>query len=127
MAARNRRVVLAREDPLAGLTDNKIKKAYRFTRAGVLYLADMLQDDLEPRNQRNSPLSPLMQLCITLMYFAGGSLLYQIARAHRVSSASVSRSIRKVTLALVRRRSEVGNLFHIFIHFPSYSLIYKLA
>ena len=115
MAARERRVFLPRENPLQGLNDTKTRKAYRFTRAGVEYVVNLLADDLQYETNRNNALTVVLQVCIALMYFAGGSLLYQIARAHRVSNATVSRCVRRVTMALVRRRSEVGNLILIFI------------
>ncbi|XP_063971274.1 putative nuclease HARBI1 [Lytechinus pictus] len=112
MAARGRRVFLPREDPFDGLDDKKIRKAYRFTRNGILHIVDIIRADLEHRTHRNRALPVLLQVCIAQMFYAGGTLLYQIARAHKVSKASVSRCIRNVTLALVQRRRE-------FIKFPT--------
>ncbi|XP_071505135.1 putative nuclease HARBI1 [Diadema antillarum] len=112
MAARGRRVFLPRENPFLGMDDTKIKKAYRFTRQGIHFLVNLLRGDIQPRTNRNKSLAVIVQVCIALMYFAGGSLLSQVARAHRVSIATVSRCIRRVTLALVRRRSQ-------FIKFPT--------
>lgn len=93
MAARERRVFLPRENPLQGLNDTKIRKAYPFSRRGVEYLENLLRDELQFPTKRNKALTVLLQVCIAPMYYAGGTLLYQIDRAHRVSNATVSRCV----------------------------------
>jgi hypothetical protein len=46
---------------------------YRLTKQGVLHLTDMIGDNLQFRNQRGNPLTPLQQVCLAMTFFASGT------------------------------------------------------
>lgn len=64
---------------------------------------DILRPDLEYRNNRGSPLSPLLQVCITLNHYAGGHFQRISGCCGDVSTTAAHTAIHRVTNALYRR------------------------
>ena len=64
-------------DPLTTLDDLTLYKDYRFDRAGIEYLANLLKEDLSPAIcQRGLPIKPHIAIMATLSYL--GSNAFQL-------------------------------------------------
>ena len=109
---RRERIFKDRKNPFDENTNTQMYKKYRFTRLGVQYIIDLLQDDLAHKTQRNQALSPGQQVCVALRYFGVGRVLDNATDCPKVSIATVSRCVRRVTVALCQRKN-------LFVKFPT--------
>ena len=100
-----------RMDPLI-LPDHMLIRQYRLPRPAIIYLADMLSNDLKRKTRRSSPLPVVTQMMAALRFFASGSFQMVVGGTLGVSQSSVSRVVRDVTNALCRRARQ-------FIRFPA--------
>eukprot|EP00057_Strongylocentrotus_purpuratus_P015455 XP_011669929.1 PREDICTED: putative nuclease HARBI1 [Strongylocentrotus purpuratus] len=110
-ALRRERVFRDRTNPLDAYCDTELRKRYRFSRRGCIYLIHLLRIDLEHPTGRSRALPASLQIFLALAFFASGALLTTVGTMHGISIASTSRAIRRVTKALFRRRNQ-------FIKFP---------
>ena len=55
------------------LNDDELRQRYRFGREGILYLADLLREDLTRPTNRNHALTVEQQVMVALRFFASGS------------------------------------------------------
>ena len=91
-----------RMDPLI-LPDHMLIRQYRLPRPAIIYLADMLSNDLKRKTRRSSPLPVVTQIMAALRFFASGSFQMVVGGTLGVSQSSVSRVVRDVSNALCRR------------------------
>ena len=64
---------------------------YRFDRPSILWLTDLIHDDIAAPTLRNEAIPPVIHLCIFLRFLGSGS-----------SQSTVSRKIHSVATALAR-------------------------
>ncbi|KAL2098902.1 hypothetical protein ACEWY4_005382 [Coilia grayii] len=114
-AFKRERVFIDRQDPLAH-PDDYLYDQYRFSRAGIIYLQQLLGRHIANPTERSAALTVVQTLCIGLRFFANGTFLYAVGDAENISKATVSRAIRKVYLALKRYVS-------VFIRFPGHAQV----
>lgn len=100
-------------DVFGDLTNQDIINRYRFDRDGILFLANLLHEDLQPKTQKRSAITPLQKVKISLRYFASGEIQLNDADIHNVSQPSVSRCISQVIDALNNPQ-----IINRFISFP---------
>ena len=84
--------------------DNELRQRYRFGRNTIEYITRLLHDDIFPMTNRNHSVSATQQVLITLRFLASGS--FQQVTGDSVAGldkSTVSRIVRRVTLALSRR------------------------
>ena len=99
-------------NPLNEYTESELRCRFRFGRAGIEFLVNLLQDEISPATQRSQSLSALFQVLVTLRFLASGTFLQIIGDTFfAFDKATVSRVVRRVTLALVGKMNE-------FIKFP---------
>lgn len=110
-ALRRERVFRDRTNPLDAYCDTELRKRYRFSRRGCVYLIHLLRIDLEHPTGRSRALPASLQIFLALAFFASGALLTTVGTMHGISIASTSRAIRRVTKALFRRRNQVSRHF----------------
>ena len=99
-------------DALLYYNDNELRQRYRFGRNTIEYITRLLHDDISPMTNRNRSVSATRQVLITLRFLASGS--FQQVTGDSVAGldkSTVSRIVRRVTLALSRRVDQ-------FIRFP---------
>jgi hypothetical protein len=78
-------------DPLAMLDDLSLYKDYRFDKAGIEYLEELLKEDLAPSIcQRGLPIKPHIAIMATLSYLGSNSFQIKIGDTLGISQASVS-------------------------------------
>lgn len=112
---RKERVFRDRYDPLDNWTDEELLKQCRFDRASILFICDLLKDPLEHKTKRNHALPLHLQVILSLRYFATGSMQSVLGNIIHVEQCTVSRTIKRTTLALV-------NIARDFIKFPTGAL-----
>ncbi|KAM7006165.1 putative nuclease HARBI1 [Tautogolabrus adspersus] len=109
---RRERILRPRLDVLS-FPDNDLFERYRFSSNSIAYLHNLLKPHIANVTRRGRALSSEQILCVGLRFFANGSFLYNIGNAEHISKATVSRSVRKVCLALKR-------LLKMFVVFPGH-------
>ena len=100
-------------DPLQSYTDFELRSRYRFGRESIMYIVDLIADEITPDTNRNHAVSAEMQVLITLRFLASGSFLQVIGDTFlSFDKSTVSRVVRRVTLALTAKLGD-------FVRFPS--------
>ena len=89
-----------------GYTNEELRTRYRFGRESIMYITDLLAEDLRRNTQRNHPISPLQQVLIALRFYASGSFLQVIGDTIGVDKSTVSRVVTNVSLALVAKQQQ---------------------
>ena len=98
--------VFKRHLPREDFSDEELLKRYRFGRESLLFIARLIEDEVRPLTRRNQAISTEQQLLIALRFFASGSFLQVIGDTHGYDKASVSRIVRKVSLALANKHEQ---------------------
>ena len=89
------------------LTDEELRKRYRFSGDNIDKLVRLLSPFLERQTRRNQALTPRQQVLITLRFLATGSFMQVIGDTFGVDIATVSRVISSVTDLLFRLKYRV--------------------
>lgn len=120
------------ENPMEFFEDVPFRKRYRFNKGAIIeILLPLVNDKLRRFNNRGLPISPLMQLLITLRFYATSSFQIVNGDLRGYSQASVSRIVARVSRILAshlsvyinfsteekRRRNK--NQFYEMANFPS--------
>ncbi|XP_068737172.1 putative nuclease HARBI1 [Montipora capricornis] len=93
-------------------SEDELKSRFRFGRDSIIFLVELLREDLEQQTSRNHALSPAVQVLVALRFFASGSFLQVIGDTVGLPKFTVSRTIRDVSAALIYKQNE-------FIHWPT--------
>lgn len=88
------------------LSDTELLARYRFSRSSIEYIATLIAEDVEPSTARNHSLSSTEELLVTLRYFATGSFMQVIGDTFGYDKATVSRAVRRVSLALAAKAAD---------------------
>ena len=88
---------------------------FRFTKAGVTYLGNLLQDGFSPVWNRSHAISLLIKICTTLRFCATGSFQMLIGDTNSISQPSVSRIVNQFITAMAGKTEN-------FIIFPRTNL-----
>lgn len=107
------RILPIRKDDFYSMEDTKFVTRYRLSKQVVLKVLEEIDDKLEYPTNRNRPVSPLQQLLLTLRFYATGSFQIVSADLSGVSKSTVSRYIRKVSIA-------ISSLASKYIQFPNH-------
>ena len=101
-------------NPIVDYTDEQCLRRYKFNKAGIEYVKNLVIDVLEHPTNLNNPIKPDIQICIFLRYAATG--MFQLVNADlvKVSQPSVSRIITRIVNALCR-----PHIVHRFIQWPT--------
>ena len=109
---RRQRVLRDRLNPLDMYDDVDLYMRFRFCRTEIKRITDLLANDLRHDTDRNGALSPSLQVCLALRYFATGSFQSLVGDSIQVHKSTVCRTVRSVALSLCRR-------INTFVGFPS--------
>ena len=99
-ALRRERVFRDRTHPLESCNDRQVLKKFRFPRHVIFQLSDELKNDIEYPMPRKGSLSPVLQVCLTLRYYATGSFQSVLGDLIGVDQSTACRTIHRVTAAL---------------------------
>ena len=87
-------------------SDEELLHRFRFGRESLLFIARLIEDEVRPLTRRNHAISTEQQLLIALRFFASGSFRQVIGDTHGYDKATVSRIVRKVSLALANKHEQ---------------------
>ena len=102
-AIHRNRIFRDRTHPLEVFSDTKVFKKFRFHRQAIQDLVDSVSDDLEYVLPRKGSLPPVLQVLLTLRYYATGAFQDVIADLIGVSQPTVCRTVLRVTDAFHRQ------------------------
>uniref|UniRef100_A0A8C1XYL4 Putative nuclease HARBI1 n=1 Tax=Cyprinus carpio TaxID=7962 RepID=A0A8C1XYL4_CYPCA len=102
-AIRRERVFKDRSNPLEVLSEKELLEKLRFPRHAIQELAIDLEEHLRPETSRNFSISPLLQVCLALRFFATGCFINTAADLIGVHKSTASRIIHRVACALSGR------------------------
>ncbi|KAG0416199.1 hypothetical protein HPB47_006623 [Ixodes persulcatus] len=91
--------------------DAQFLARYRFTKATVQELLSLLPLK-ETGDKRGLPLTPMLQLLVTLRFYAAGTFQSVTGDLVHVSQATVCRTVNQVTMLIAKK------LFRKLVHFP---------
>ncbi|EEC16055.1 conserved hypothetical protein [Ixodes scapularis] len=97
------RVFRNRLIPLEEFDEDDLQERFRFSRPGIVFLADTLRLDFERPTRRSRALSAEQQVIVALQFYATENFLITAEDYIRVHVSTASRTVRRVTLALARR------------------------
>ncbi|XP_060571376.1 putative nuclease HARBI1 isoform X2 [Ruditapes philippinarum] len=95
------------------LTNEEVISRYGLDKDGILFLTELLREDLQPKTERKNTITLLQKVKIALRYFASGEIQLNDADIHGISQSSVSRVISQVIHALSR-----PHIVQTYIKFP---------
>ena len=93
------RNIVDRCDPLY-FSDNDLIKRYRFPRFFIIELSSLLECHLRRKTSRSNALSPVLQLCVSLNFYATGALFGSLQTTFKLSRPTISRTIHRVSSVL---------------------------
>ena len=96
---------------LTNFSEDELKSRFRFGRDSIIFLVELLREDLERQTSRNHALSLTVQVLVALRFFASGSFLQVIGDIVGLPKSTVFRTMRDVSAALIQKRNE-------FVHWP---------
>ena len=100
---RRERVFVDRENPLEIYDDNKFFVRYRMRPATILFIFNLIADQLNRTTKRSMALPPLLQFLVAVRFLGCGSFYTVVGDTiPRVSKASVCRCVWRVCDALSR-------------------------
>ena len=119
---RRRAVRITRTRVISGdnLNEFDYKLTYRFTKQNVGRLVEMFRPRLEHINNRGLPVSPLVQLEMTLAHFAGNNFHRVSGQSHNIGRAAARNIIMRVTDAIIEYKDQ-------FVYLPSREEMRKTA
>uniref|UniRef100_A0A8D3APF9 Putative nuclease HARBI1 n=1 Tax=Scophthalmus maximus TaxID=52904 RepID=A0A8D3APF9_SCOMX len=100
---------------LDSVSDTILLTQFGFPREFILYLVELLRDDLCRRTLRSRAISPEVQVLAALGFYTSGSFQTSMGDTIGISQASMSRCVSNVTKALVEKAPQ-------FITFNRYKL-----
>ncbi|XP_018399983.1 PREDICTED: putative nuclease HARBI1 [Cyphomyrmex costatus] len=100
------------ENPIEFFEDIPFRKRYRFSKRAVIeILLPLVNAQLRRLDNRGLPISPLMQLLVTLRFYATSSFQIVNGDLRGFSQATVSRIIVRVSRIIASHLSEYINFF----------------
>lgn len=82
-------------------SDRELRERFHFGIEAILFISDLLKEQLQRATKRNYALTALQQVLITLRFFASGSFLQCVGDCMGVDKSTVSRVVSDVTDAIV--------------------------
>lgn len=106
-----RRLFRDRAHPLDTCSEVELLTRYRFTRAGIMAITNMVEGAIESRTVRNKAVPPCLQVLVALNFYATGSVQESTGAIHGLHASTISRSIHRVSEALCTHKHEVRRNF----------------
>ena len=102
-ARRRERVFRDRTHPLEEYDDDLVYKKFRFHRQFIFELVEEVSQDIEFTLPRKESLTPVLQVCLALRFYATGSFQSVVGELIGVDQSTACRTITTVTHALMLR------------------------
>ena len=98
---RETRITRTRVNSGENLNEKDYKRTYQFTKDNVGRLVDMFRHNLDHVNNRGHPVSPLLQVELTLAHFAGNNYHRVSGQCHNMGRSAARDIIVRVTDAII--------------------------
>ncbi|KAL7403918.1 hypothetical protein ABVT39_006958 [Epinephelus coioides] len=122
-----KRVLRDRIHPLDVYDDFDIYCRYRFRRAQIMRITDMLTPAIEHGSESNGALPPSLQVTIALQYFATGSMQNVVGDTIQVHKSTVCQAVRRVALALCGHLNDYVSVMFIVLIYTGLAAIVVLT
>ena len=99
---RMNRIFRDRSHPFEAFNDEKLFRKFRFRRQDIIAITDDIERDINIAS-RSGSLSPLLQVLVTLRYYASGSFLDVCGELLGIDQSTVSRTVIQITEAFLRQ------------------------
>ncbi len=103
---RRERVFRERCNPLAEFTDGELYSRYRFDRNGVLFVTELIREEIESQTERSCAIPPEIKVLIALQFYACGTFQRTVGDTIGISQSSVSRIVNLISSSLSRKLGE---------------------
>ena len=97
---RRPRVFRRRENFYNYYHDDEFQLKFRFSKATVRYIVDLVRHEIEPRTNRSCSITATQQIFATLRYYATGSFQIVAGELTGISQSSVSKIVFRVSRSL---------------------------
>ncbi|XP_050048346.3 putative nuclease HARBI1 [Dermacentor andersoni] len=101
---RRGRVFRDRTNPLDAFSEEELQRRVRFGRDGIVFFVEFLRSEIEHPTCGSGALNAELQVMLALKFFASGCFLITAGDVIGAHESTASRTVRRVALALVRRR-----------------------
>lgn len=101
-ALRRERLFRDKQNPLEFYTDGEIRNLFRFNRGNMVKIINDLRREIQNETGRSYSLSPVLQVCIVLRFFATGAMQLSIGSWLNVGQGTISRTIWRVARAIIK-------------------------
>ena len=105
------RIIRDRVNPFELFGDAEFVRRFRFSKENVIYIIDLVYNEISPISRKYQDIPPHLQVLIALQYFATGAFQITVGDLTRIHQTTVSRIVKRVSVALARKRRR-------FIRFP---------
>ena len=109
---RPERVYRDHSNPFEYYSDDEFRKRFRFTKEGTMFILNLISEELEHGTNRGHGLPPMLQLLVTLRYYATGSFQMTVGDLANIHQSTVSRTVKHVSNKLAAKKPD-------FIKFPA--------
>lgn len=108
---RRERIFRDRNNPFDIYNDEEFHAWFRFTKENILFISDLVREELTHLTNRSCALSLELQLCTAWRYFVCGSFQIVVGDTFNISQPTVSKCVSNVCIALASLKPQ-------FIKFP---------
>ena len=103
---------------ILAFSDEELRARYRFGRASIQYITNLIEADLRRKTKRGHALEPIDQVLIALRFYASGNFLQVIRDTFGVDKSTVSRAVYNVPQLLSAKHNE-------FIKWPTNAAVIR--
>lgn len=96
------RIFRDRQNPFDTLSEDNFKARFRFNKATVAFVLNLIEENIKPLTNRSQAISPLNNL-IALRFYATGSFFMKVGDHFNVSEQTAGRIVHKVSHYLALR------------------------
>ena len=111
MLAGPERIIKDRINPFEFFREEEFTRRFRFSKENVIFIVDLIYNDICPKVNRYYAIPPHLQVLISMQFYATGAFQISIGDLVRVHQATVCRVVKRVSVALARKK-------HRFVNFP---------
>jgi len=101
-----------RDNPLEWFDNFEFKRRFHMYKESAVFIIELIKMELCAPVRRGAQLPPAIQFCIAARFYATGSFQLTLGDLHKVGQPSVSKVVRRVSIAIAKKRQS-------FISYPT--------
>ncbi|XP_052082587.1 putative nuclease HARBI1 isoform X2 [Mytilus californianus] len=95
-----------KDDLSLNLSNDELRERYRFGREGIMFISNLVSNDVSRKTKRNHALTVPQQVMVTMRFLATGSFLQVVGDTIGLHKGTVSRIVSDVLNSLCDKRDE---------------------